>query len=427
MRLAPAGLLLALAACGPTPRAPTPVAPPSPAPPPAVSVDAAPLDPLGIDWSTLDYHDDDHALAVWDRLALTGDNWQQRLSLIPDDASALREALARSLLRQGNFACPSTEVRLDCDRTVREFTPVSDTASLTDPCLRRELAFWALDQLDSTTLQTELAADLISLAGLPSPEEELNRAALARVDDETLRLQMLDAIERAGNEVVADESLGNLSQTGLEHAALQLHIDGAVDVLDATESPSFFASALLSTGLRRDTRVKVARDLANVALTLPEDDPSRAQVFSALEAATRDADCALAGAATASLATARGRAVRLLPKKPDARAYRHAFCAALHSGVDTDWQPFLGAFGLVVDNEEPDDSGTPARTIERIKLADLTSLPFSSDLAAALPHCAPSATECRVPGTGTTLTLHWKRAGSRLVLDKVTRRERPGC
>jgi hypothetical protein len=425
MRLAAVALLIA--ACGPAPRAPAPVAAPTPPPPAPPQVDAAPVDPLGIDWSTLDYHDDDHALAIWDRLALTGDNWQQRLSLIPDDASALREALARSLLRQGNFACASTEVRLDCDRTVREFTPVSDSATLTDPCLRRELAFWSLDQLDSTTLQTELAADLIALATLPPPEEELNRAALARVDDETLRLQMLDATERAGNETVADESLGNLSQSGLEHAALTLHIDGAVDVLDATESPTFFASALLTKGLRRDTRIRVARDLANVTLALDESDPARAQVLSALETATRDADCALAGAATASLATARGRAVRLLPKKPDARAYRHAFCAALHSGVDTDWLPFLGASGLVIENEEPDDSGTPTRTIERIKLADLTDLPFSSDLAAALPRCAATATECRVPGTGTTLQLHWKRAGNRLVLDKLTRREAPGC
>jgi len=420
-------LVLVIAACAPSRRAPVEVAA-APAPraaPPARPAPAEP-DPLGIDWRTLDYRDDEHALAIWDRLGLTGDNWQDRLSRIPEGADALREAMAKAVLRQGNFACPSTEIRLDCDRVTRELVPLGRDATLADPCLRRELAFWALDQLDQESLQKELAADLIAIAALPPPEEELNRAALARVDDEVLRLQMLEAIERAGNETVADEGLGSLSASGIEAAALQLHIDGAVEVLDASESASVYGRAVLDPKLRRETRVRAARELGTALVAMPESDPARAPTFADLQRATSDADCAVAGAAIGALATARGRETSLVPRKPDRRAYQRAFCAALHTGIDGDRAQFLGATGLVVQNDASgEDDPAIVRTIERVKLADLTELPFAAELMAALPGCTTD--ECRVPGTGTRLRLVWKRAGKRMVLEKIERRETEGC
>lgn len=457
---------LALAACGgrtpPDGRAPR-VVPPD-AGVATAAPDAAPVpDPLGIDWATVAYATDDDALALWERLGLDGENFTTRLSFVPEDAIALREAMARALLRQGNFACPPVVRKVGCERTVLELPPLGPEHGLAHPCLRRELALWAIGQLDDEALTGDLVADAIALAGLPPPEEELNHAVLARVEDETVKLQMLEAAERAGNEAVADDNLGGLSAAALAIAARQLHIDGAVEVLDVEGALDLYVDAVNDPALRRATRVRAARDLAEYGRAVDPADPARATVIAALARASGAADCHLAGVAAAAHASVTGAPFPPpLPRGARPAAATRAVCKLLAGAADpvAALTALVPARGVILDERnrdpgrvaqlwieypdardanrdgapdvpeaDPDGDGDPSTWIQVTRIArdDLASFPYLDELARALPHCGDDG--CKLPDQQVWFRLHWKK-GPRgtLLLDTIERRESfAGC
>jgi hypothetical protein len=453
------GPLVVLAACAATPPAAGPVVTPTAAVEevPVPGVVRAPADPLGIDWRTVSWDTEDEARAIWRRLALTGDDFVLRMSYLPTELPALREALARALLREGNFACPASAVPLDCERVLLEHQAIAPDDHLGSPCLRRELAWWALDQLDTETLVIDLADELVALAGLPPPEDQLNRAALHRAEsDEGLLLRMLDAAERAGNEQVADEALGSLSEAGLATAALHLHIDGAVEALDVDGALDVYLQAIHAAGLRRATRLRALGDLARYGTRLDPGEPARPRVIAALERAAAADDCGLAGAAAAGLAAIRGRPFPAsLPRRARPEAASRTVCKIL-VGVEEPGPllaSLVGPHGVIVEEQvadpdrvaslwaEPADDAAPDQTatgpdgapstwslVRRVPRAELASLPFLDELARALPGC-DLAGECKLPGEQVWLRLHWRKGpGGRLVLDRLVRREpSSGC
>lgn len=463
----PRAFLLAtiLAACGgaPAPRATAPAAPAvADGTSEAEVVDEEDQDPAGIDWDTVAFATDEQALAIWARLGLDGENLGDRLAWVPD-LDPLREAMAKAILREGNFACAPVAKPLSCTRKLLEFPALAAEHTLSHPCLRRELALWALGELDDDVLFGELAADMIALAGLPPPEDELNRAALIRVEDSTLRLQMLDAAERAGNEEIADDNLGSLSSSSLEIAALQHHIDGAVVALGPDGNLSLYLAALADPALRTDTRVHIALELADHAVALDPSDPDFATVTAALERARVAADCWIAASALDALELIEGGPRPLtFAKNAKQDAYVRALCVALHR---FERGPALGALldriapnGLVLEDRfqddqrvaqlwveypdepdanrdgapdvpeaDPDGDGDPSTWIEvqRVDRADLDGLDVWADVAEALSGC--EGAECKVPDHATWLRLHWKKAARGLQLTKIERREIVGA
>jgi hypothetical protein len=438
-------LVTLVAACGPNPApvAPRPVEPvPDPITPTPLETEP---EELGIDWSTVPYATDEQAMDAWRRLGLDGDSWQLRLSDVPVEASGLRVAMAKALLRGGNFACPAIPSGAGCHSTELEFQPIAPSDDLDSPCLRRQLAMWALDELEGVTLQRELAADTIALAGLPPPEDDLNREVLAKITDEALRLQMLEAAERAGNETVADESLGNLSDAAIQEAGTRLHIDGAVEALDVGDALDMYARALVDAQLRMPTRLKVAQELAGYANGIGDTDPSYPAVVKALERGAADPDCTIAAASTEALASVDGRRFPSAPPKgAKPAAYLRALCVVVLGNADPDplWISIVGPKGIALrstfedltrvaddeDDPDPDGDGNPTTwaEVERIPREQMTRLSDDADFKKALAGC--TGTECRVPGQNLTYRFTFKKAGGRLLLDAIERHEvTTGC
>ena len=153
-----------LAACG-TPARPV-VAPAhvsEPAPPPAPhhlddpDVNRPPPPKLlaGIDWN---------GPVTWEQIAPTGADFEERLEEIPDVPAA--DELAVSMLTGGNFACPAPPSACGAPVDLPDPAPA---ATLSDPCLRRLLALWALSRVDDRLLPRVHDA-LRAIAALPPPE-----------------------------------------------------------------------------------------------------------------------------------------------------------------------------------------------------------------------------------------------------------------
>ena len=460
-------LLPLLAACSgsaaPPPRAPEPAAP-APLAPTPVAVEPAPAvdDSLGIDWSSVTYATDEEALAIWARLDLDGENVADRLYAIPEKPAGLREAMARAILREGNFACTPIAKPITCDRSYLELPELGAEHRLGDPCLRRELALWALGELDDEALHTELAADMIALAGLPPPEEELNRAVFYRVTDRDLRLQMLDAAERAGNELIADEMVGDLSNSQLETAARTHHIDGAVIVLDVEGALPLYLDALADPALRPETRIHVAGQLGDYGASLAPDDPNLPRVTEALGRARVAADCRIAAAATDALELVTGESQDpTLGKRASQAVHARALCVALHRRfAPAPLGRLLGTLapkGLVIEQRfqdddrlrqlwleypdepdankdgapdvaeaDPDGDGDPTTwlEVERVPPDELPDRDIWPELARALATCTTA--ECQLPGQPVWFRLHWKKSKTGHTLTKIVRREVAG-
>ncbi len=450
MRLA--ALAVLLAACGGPRTGPAKVevatAPPDAAP--ALVEPEAPVSESPVDWSAVTFATDDDARAVWRALELTGDNYYLRLEDIPRQA---REPLAMALLREGNFVCAATPIQISCTQTALEFLEVPPEATIDDPCLRRRLALWAVDNLDDDTLLHELIADVVALAALPPPESELNRAVLYRVSDEPTKLQMIQAAVDAGNRAIAEESLGGLSVAGLE-AAIAMHLDAAVDSLDGSYSAAL-GRAILDPLLRRDTRIRATSSLYYYVLDADPTDPGRQVAYDALVAGTRAPDCGVAGMAKAAVAAIDGKPFPSpLPKQAKAPAVMRAMCEMLGNVLDDPlavWHRFVDERGLTVrwtthdprrvemlwddypdardankdgapdvDEADPDGDGDPATTHEVVHYDReqwLGEEALSDELRRAMAEC--KGTKCHLAATRTDFTLSFRKGRAGLVLDAI--------
>jgi hypothetical protein len=350
---------------------------------------------LSIDWSKVRLLSDADALAVWGQIAPTGEDWDAKLEEVPADAE---RPLAIALLRSGNFLCAPPPPPRDCARPLFDVPQPAASAGLNDPCLRRLLALWAIDQLEPEDIPTVNAA-LIQIAQLPPPESQLVAAAIEAVPerDHAARLAIIAAAYKAGQTELANGAVSGLDDAGLVEAVTKLHIDGALDGLAAQSHRKVFLGAVTDEALAAKARVQAIDELATADAKLADDTKQ------ALVTATKSADCTVAAAAARALAL-RGDA-RFVPKPPVARtpaAMMRALCvlASYEQRQRADETSLLGKFvppkGLervtvtydALSDVDDDGDGDPhtRHTIDLVPKSELV-VPEVEDLVRAMRHC----------------------------------------
>ncbi len=292
-------LFALLAACGTAPIAPPvappPVAPIVVAPAPRPLEDDRPKPKLAIDWRTTKVTTDEEALALWQKIAPTGADWDDKLAEIPTDKPVAR-ALAIALLHGGNFACPAIVTTHNCKRHAFDLEPPKPTDGFDAPCLRRLLALWSIDQLEAGD-RTTVRSDLLDIVRLPPPESQLISAVFQTLNEGDHDEQMLfyETAWDAKQRDLVNANIGNLDEPHLIEAVTRLHIDGALEILSAQAHRAAYLAALTDEQLATKTRTMAIGELATSEEKLSFD------VKSALIAATASPNCAVAAVAARTL------------------------------------------------------------------------------------------------------------------------------
>jgi hypothetical protein len=295
------------------------------------------------------------ALALWQQLAPTGADYEDRLAAIPED-EAVRRPMAVALLGQGDFACEAVVEYEGCGQESVELGPIEPTAGLEQPCLRRRLALWALDELTPDDART-LTDVLVTLVELPEPEDELRQAAFAVAVDDAQRLALLAAAKGKDLDELAEAEAAKLTTIPARIEALRdLHIDAAAQGLDPAAHRDVLLAAVVDTELASDTRRTIMAQLAG--------DPAPA-VTQALVAVADDGDCSLAMEA-AELLASRGDPSHLpvRPRSTDASAHLQALCMLAHAADTTrqeaQWLTWFGPDPVLIEEEHYDELAEPA-------------------------------------------------------------------
>ncbi|MBA3397080.1 MAG: hypothetical protein H0T89_30905 [Deltaproteobacteria bacterium] len=434
------GVALAwLAACGGSPRAPTPNAAPIAASRPNEPIrtadpdlERAPIPQLlSIDWTTTPLATDADALAVWAKIAPTGFDWDDKLGEIPE---SVERPLAIALLRGGNFTCMTPPPARDCVAAVFDVRAPAHAAGLSDPCLRRMLALWALGRLEDDDLPKVRDA-FRAIAAIPPPESELVAAVFAAIpeDQPAVRLELLAIGWRAGQRDVVNAAVGKLDEPHLVDAAMKHRIDGALEVLSADGHRAAYLAAVTDDAFDAKARTKAMFELIAVDGSLPAD------VQAAIVKAAGAKDCTVAATA-ARILEARGDK-RFVPRRPRVRtadAMMRAICvlASYEQQQRADEVSLLPGFvpkqGLerVTITYDPlgevdtDGDGDPhtARTIELVTRDNLV-LPEIDDLVRAMRRC--TGTTCKSDDREFRFGL--RLVGGALVLHRLEVIERPPC
>ncbi len=218
-----------------------------------------------IDWSTARWSTDDEVEILWRSLGLDGTNWLERLETIPREPPMLRHAMAAYHLRREPFTCPVAVARGGCAARTY-FLPPAATADVDDPCLGRELALWALDQIDERAIDADLYHAMVALIAARDPERELNQRALDRLAPGSWFAEnALWESMAAGNDAFVEANLERLPADKLQEAASTYSIDAALLALDPGATLETHLEALANVQLRDETRVEVARRLVTLA------------------------------------------------------------------------------------------------------------------------------------------------------------------
>lgn len=399
-------VLACLVACGGAPHEPAaPVTEPAPAPAPAPAInhlndpDLNPPPPrklLSIDWASVHLASDADALALWQQIAPTGEDWEAKLDEIPG-RSPVRRQLAIALLHEGNFTCTPPPAA-PCAQAPVDVPAPADAATLADPCLRRLLAMWAVDELDVTDLPAVHDA-LRAIAAIPPPESQLVAAAIRAIpeDDQDDRYELLALAWKAGQHELVDGLLSTLDDAHVLEAATQLHVDGAYDRLAAADHRDAFLAAVTDEQL-----APAARSSAMDELAAPQD-ALAPDLRAALVKAGKSPDCSVAAAAARTLDLHGDHA--LVPKLPRTRSPKvmmRSLCvlASFEQLQRTDEASYLPGYipskGLELatvtydpySDSDPDGDGD-VHTEHQVTLIpqDQVVLPEIDDLVRAMTHC----------------------------------------
>jgi hypothetical protein len=304
------------------------------------------------------------ALALWPKILPTAEDWEDRLGEVPD---APARPLAIAFLRAGNLAC-TVPAPADCRPPLFDLPAPKPTATLAEPCLRRLVALWALDQLETQDFP-QVTATLRAIAALPPPESELIVAMLDALPEaeQDLRVELLGIANRAGQRELVDTHLGTLDVAHLETAVRKHHIGGALEVLSAEAHRATYLAAIVDEAMPGPARAKAILELASTLdQKLPQD------LRSALVKAGASKDCAVAAAAARALEQRGDK--RLIPRRPRTRSpltMMRALCV-------------LASYEQLQGNDEPSLLPTfvPTKGLERI---DITYDPYDD------PHTAQTA------------------------------------
>jgi hypothetical protein len=341
---------------------------------------------LAIDWDKLALGSDADALALWKQIDPHGADWQEKLYEVP--AGEISQALAKALLRQGNFTCVHQVPVASCPkRTFAELDTPIDTADFNDPCLRRGLALWAFDQLNQPDLE-QLRPALDAIAAIPPPESDLVEDAL-RGDhdnpDQTERVELLVRAWNAGQRDIAGASIGGLDDQHLVELARKDHVDAALEILSIQDQRAVFLAAMTDPKLEPKTRMQVVADLLDAQPTEPGSD-GRA----ALLAAAKSTSCEVAAAAAHALVKYH---ILGAPKPPATMRTLCVVASYEQLQQENETSPLselIPARGLELVRVTNDpDAGSDARSIDLIP-SYAAVFPESDDIVRAFEHCKSS-------------------------------------
>ena len=328
---------------------------------------------LTIDWSAVHLASDADALALWTTIAPTGADWNERLDEVPSEPA---RSLAIALLHSGNFACTPAQPATSCGPPVLDVPDPAPDAGLADPCLRRLLALWAIQQVEPDDLPRVLDA-LRAIAALPPPESQLVVAALDEIpqDQQPLKLELLAIAWNAGQRELVNTSLGSLEEPQLIEAVTKHHIDGALEVLSAETHRATFLAAVTDEALPPRARTQAIGELAMTNNKFAPD------LRAVLVKATATADCLVAANAARALAVGGGdkRYVPTRPRTNKPEALVRALCVlASYESL----QP--------ADEKSPLPTFVPAKGLERITVT-YDALADGDDDGDGDPHTRRSA------------------------------------
>lgn len=391
---------------------------------------------LDIDWAKVALTDDAAALAVWRRIAPTGADWDDKLQEVPAQAA---RPLALAVLHGGQFLCtrPATG---DCARPAYDVDAPAETAGFDDPCLRRLLALWSLDQLEASDLPAIQDA-LLAIAQLPPPESQLVEAAIHAVPetDQDTRLALLARAWRAGQRELVGGTLGGFDEAHLVAAVRDHHIDPALEILSAEGDRALYLAAVNDDALAARARTAAIGDLVALAAASPAGNKLPADLTAALVTATRAKDCSVAAAAARALA--QHGDPRFVPRRPrtaSTASLMRAVCVlasyeALLGNDEPSLVPgYVPARGLErmtitydpLSDDDPDGDGDPhtSHTAELVPRAEAV-LPELEDLVRAMQHC--TGTIC--VSDDHEFRFVWQRFGGDTLLARIELADRPPC
>jgi hypothetical protein len=435
-----------LAGCGGTPRTPDLPRPrPAGAQPDTGARPTAP-DPdlnrppprklLAIDWSATPLSSEADALAVWDRIAPTGEDWEEKLDEVPAQAA---RPLAVALLRAGRFTCAGPPPAGDCAPLQLEVPEPGHAAGLADPCLRRLLALWSLAQLEAGDLPRVTDA-LRAIAAIPPPESQLVAAALRAVPDadQAELLSLIVTAARAGQRDVVDAAAGRLDEAHLIEAS-RSHVPGALQVLSAEGHRAAYLAAVVDEDMATAARTQAIADLVAADARAAPDGKLGPDLLAALVKAAAARDCAVAAAAARALEQHGER--RYVPARPRTRApeaMMRALCVlASYEPLRDAGEPSLlagyvppkGLERVLVEYDalsdvDTDGDGDPhtRRSVDLISRNEV-ALPEVEDLARAMQRCTGGI--CRSIDREFRFT--FKPINGELWLSRLEIIERPPC
>jgi hypothetical protein len=384
---------------------------------------------IDIDWAQVTLTSDAEALALWERIAPTGADWDDKLQEIP--ATAARP-LAIAVLRGGNFTC-ATPPSGPCAKPAYEVPAPAQAAGFGDPCLRRLLALWAISQLDSADLPAVRPA-LLAIAAIPPPESQLVEAAIHAIpeDEQDARLDALAAAWRAGQHDLVNAAVPALDDAHLVQAAGR-HIAGAFHSLTAQTHRRVFLAAINDDALPARVRTAAISELVESDGVLAPD------LAAALVTAVKTRDCTVAAAAARTLAQRGDR--RFVPRRPRTRdigRLMRAMCmVASYELLQSSDEPSLLA-GYVpprglerititydpLSEVDSDGDGDPHTTHSGELLArDEVVLPEAEDLVRAMRHC----TGAICVSDDREFRFVWTRSGGEPWLSRIELADRPPC
>ncbi len=389
----------------------------------------------------------------WRDLAITGENWFEKVETIPQDQ---RVAMALDLIEGGGFAC-QTVASEGCEQGQLMPVPGIDD-DIDEPCLRRLLALWAVDQLSDEDIYERF--DLMtSLVWVPPPEEALTLAVLERFQTGFEAATIRWEAEAAGHKYLPEfDFAGALDPDEVKKAATELHLDDALLALDPIEDADVYIAALDDRELRPETHLEVMDRL--LVQRDRFDEPTRRQVAENLGWLRYSSDCALAAAAIATGAQFEGTDLEM-PQGPfdTEQALIAAACASLAMDIrGAQWKQVVTKHGLAVKNDreyefrvdslwtkypfafdndmdgvpdvpeaDPDHDGNASNVVETSTrwVGQRFTLPFADELELALPHC--DGRRCKVPDSSVWFELDIRQErGTWLRLRGIERHERVG-
>lgn len=433
-------LLALLAACGGTPHVATqpdveassPTKKSGKQPQPDHDLERPPRPKLlAIDWSSVRLASDADALALWKQMAVTADDWHDKLEEVPRE---LDRALAIAILREGNFTCVPAQPAGDCVPQVFDVPEPAATAGLSDPCFRRLVALWAIEKLEPDDVPS-VYDGLKKIVAIPLPESQLTTAALKAIPDSepAKRLELAALAYAAGQKDIANNALGQLDEPFLIEAVTKHHIDGALEMLPASTQRATYLASVTDDKLPTKARTTAIAEL--VAL----DDKLAADVRTALIKATSAADCGVAASA-ARILVQHGE-TKYAPKRPRsgqvAPVMRGVCVLASYEKLQgndeasllASYLPPKGLERIVItydalSDTDPDGDGDPhtAHQVDLVPRAEAV-LPEIDELIRAMGAC--KGTICKTENH--EITFAFKPVGGEQLLQTIQIAERPPC